>query len=130
VATKGIRGIHSTQILVCITYRTGCQVATESQNVLGWKGPYKSSSSNSPATGKDTFHQTRLLKAPSKLALNTAREGESTASLGNLCQGLTTLMVKNFFLVSNANLPFFSLKTLTLVLSLHALVKSPSPAFL
>jgi len=40
--------------------------------------------------GRDTFHQTRVLKAPSKLALNTTREGTATASLGNLGQGLIT----------------------------------------
>jgi len=34
--------------------------------------------------GRDTFHWTRLLKALSNLALNTARQGTSTASLGNL----------------------------------------------
>uniref|UniRef100_A0A8B9BSP4 Neurexophilin and PC-esterase domain family member 3 n=1 Tax=Anser brachyrhynchus TaxID=132585 RepID=A0A8B9BSP4_9AVES len=39
----------------------------------------------------DTSHQTRLLKAPSSLALNTSRDGASTASLGNLVQGLTAL---------------------------------------
>jgi len=38
------------------------------------------------------FHQPRVLRAPSSLALNTAREGAATASLGNLGQGLTTLM--------------------------------------
>jgi len=80
--------------------------------------------------GRDTFHQTRLLQAPSNLALNTAREGAATAPLGNLGQGLTTLRVKNFFLISNLNLPSFSFKLLPLVLSLHALVKSPSPALL
>ena len=62
--------------------------------------------------GRDTFHQTTLLKALSSLALNTAREGAVTASLGNLCQCLTTLMVKNFFLISNVNLPSFTLKPL------------------
>jgi len=36
-----------------------------------------------------------------QLALNTAREGAATASLGNLCQCLTTLIVKNFFLISD-----------------------------
>ncbi|KAK4813670.1 hypothetical protein QYF61_017637, partial [Mycteria americana] len=36
-----------------------------------------------------------LLKAPSSLALNTSRDGASTASLGNLFQCLTTLRVKN-----------------------------------
>jgi len=81
-----------------------------------------------PSNPHATFHQTRLLKAPSNLALNTAREGAATASLGNPGQGLTTLTVKNFFLTSNLNLTSFSLKPLPLVLSL--LVKSPSPAVL
>jgi len=43
----------------------------------------------------DPFYQARVLPAPSNLALNTAREGAATASLGNLGQGLTTLTVKN-----------------------------------
>jgi len=62
------------------------------------------------AMGRDPFHQPRLLRAPSNLALNPAREGAATASLGNLGQGLTTLTGKNFFLMSNLNLPSFSLK--------------------
>ena len=45
-------------------------------------------------------------------------------------QCLTNITGKNFFLISNLNLPLFCLKPLPLVLSLHALVKSPSPAFL
>jgi len=36
---------------------------------------------------KDTFHQTRLLKASSNLALNNSREEASTTSLGNLLVG-------------------------------------------
>ena len=44
----------------------------------------------------DIFHQTRVLRAPSSLALSTAREGAATASLGSLGQGLTTLTVKKF----------------------------------
>jgi len=60
----------------------------------------------------------------------TSREGESATSLGILVQCLTTLTVKNFFLISDLNLPSFSFKLLPLVLSLHTLVKSPSPAFL
>jgi len=99
----------------------------ESQNGLGWNGPYRSSRSNPSALGRDPFHQTRLLRAPSNLALNTAKEGAATASLGNLGQGLNTFIVKNFFLRSNLNLPSFSLKSLLVVLSLLALVKSPSP---
>ena len=78
--------------------------------------------------GRDPTHQTRVLQALSNLALSTAREGAVTASLGNVGQGLTTLTVKNFFLLSNLNLPSFSLKLLPLVLSLHALFKSPSPS--
>jgi len=62
--------------------------------------------------------------------LNTAREGAATASLGNLGQCFTTLMGKNFFLISNLNLPSFHLEPFPLVLSLHLLVKSPSPSFL
>ena len=31
-----------------------------------------------PTIGRDTFHQTKLLKAPSNLALNVSREGAST----------------------------------------------------
>ena len=83
-----------------------------------------------PAMGRDTFHYTRLLKVPFNLALNASRQGTSTASLGNLFQCLTTLIVKTLFITSNINQPSFSLKPLPLVLSLHALVQSPSPAFL
>jgi len=78
--------------------------------------------------GRDPFHQTRVLQAPPNPALNTAREGTATASLGSLGQGLTSLTGKNFFLVPTLNLPSFSLKPSSLVLSLHALVKNPSPA--
>jgi len=83
-----------------------------------------------PAISRDIFHQTRLLRAPSNLAFNTAREGAATVSLGSLGQGLTTVMGKNFFLISNRNLPSFSLEPFPLVLSLHTLVRSPSPSFL
>ena len=96
----------------------------------GWKAPLKDIQLQPPAMGRDPFRQPRVLRAPSNLALNTAREGAATASLGNLGQGLTTLRVKNFFLISSLNLPSFSLKPSPLVLSLHALVKSPSPALL
>jgi len=74
---------------------------------------------------RDPFHQPRVLQAPSNLALSTAREGAATASLGNLGQGLTTLRVKNFFLISDLNLPSFSLQPSPLVLSLQTLVQAP-----
>ena len=41
-----------------------------------------------------------LLKTPFSLVLNASREGASTAYLGNLFQGLTTLIVNNFFQIS------------------------------
>jgi len=91
---------------------------------FGLEGTLKPPSSNLPAMGRDTFHQTRLLRAPPNVALNTAREGAATASLGKLCQCLTTLIVKNFFLTSSLNLPSLSSKPSSLVLSLHTLVKS------
>ena len=49
----------------------------------------------------DIFTQTRLLRAPSSLALNVCRDGASTTSLGNLFQCFTTLIVKNFFFISS-----------------------------
>jgi len=64
-----------------------------------------------PATSRDIFHQPRVLRAPSNLALNPAREGASTASLGSLGQGLTTLTEKDFFLISSLNLFSFRFKT-------------------
>ena len=65
----------------------------------------------------------------SNLILNVSRDGASPTSLGNLGQHLSTIMVNSFFLMSNLKLPTFSLKTLPLVLPLHALVKSLSPSF-
>ena len=56
-------------------------------------------SSNPAAMGRDTFYSTRLLKAPSNLALNTSSEGAATASLGNLLQCITTLTVNFLYLI-------------------------------
>ncbi|NXW03176.1 LTN1 ligase, partial [Fregetta grallaria] len=55
------------------------------------------------------------VKAPSSLTLNVPRDGASTASLGNMFQCFTTLIVKKIFLISSLNLPSFSLKPLPLV---------------
>ena len=56
---------------------------------------------NPPAMCRVVNHQTRLPRATSSLALNASRDGASTTSLGNLFQCVTTLCVKNFFLISN-----------------------------
>ena len=50
-----------------------------------------------------------------------------TTSLGSLFQHLTTLLVKNFPLTSNLNLPSFNLKLFPLVLLLSTLSKSFLP---
>jgi len=63
--------------------------------------------------------------ATSTQFLNPSRDGDSTTSLGSLVQGLTTVSVKNFFLISNLNLPWCSLRPL---LSLHPGYFSCSPA--
>jgi len=65
--------------------------------MTGWVGrDFKTSlGSNPPATGRAPFHQPRVLPAPSNLALNTARDGAATASLGSLGWGLATLTGKN-----------------------------------
>jgi len=59
-----------------------------------WVGRDLIDGSSSSVVGVDSFHQTRLLKALSNLALNTSREGAATASVGSLCQCLTTLVVE------------------------------------
>ncbi|KAK4818126.1 hypothetical protein QYF61_006213 [Mycteria americana] len=62
-------------------------------------------------------------RAPSNLTLNVSRDGASTTSLGNLLLCFTSLIVKNFFLISSLNLPPFSLKPLLLVLLQQALLR-------
>ena len=57
-----------------------------------------------------------------------ARDGASPASLGSLGRGLTTLSVKNVFLLSWLNLPSFGLRPSPLVPLLQALLSSPSPS--
>lgn len=49
-----------------------------------------------PAMIRDDFHNLRLLQAPFNLALNASRNGAPTASLGNLCQGLTPSQERSF----------------------------------
>jgi len=43
----------------------------------------------------DIINQTRLLRAPSNLALDVSRDGALTTSLGNLGEGFTTFIIKN-----------------------------------
>ena len=76
-----------------------------------------------------SVHNTPNSAAPSSGFRAPARDTSHRIIESYLFQCFTTLMVKSFFLVSNLNLPSFSLKTFPLVLSLHTLVKSPSPRY-
>jgi len=66
------------------------------------------------------------LDATSVLLLNTWY-GDSITFLGSLFQYLTTPSENNFFLMSNLNLLWCSLRPLPLILSLVAWEKRPTP---
>lgn len=83
------------------------------------EGTLKIIQSNSLVMGRDIQHQNKLVRASSKLALNTSRCGASPTPLGILFQCITTFSTKIFFLISNPKLFSFSFKPFTLVLSLH-----------
>ena len=68
--------------------------------------------------------QSRLLSTVSRRLLHIAKGGDSTASLGNLCQGSVTLTGKKCFLMFRGHLLCFSLRPLPLVLSLDTTEKS------
>jgi len=59
---------------------------------------------SSELLNRDISNYTRLRRALSNLILNTSREWASTTSPSKLCQCFTTLVVKNFFLMSSLNL--------------------------
>ena len=104
-----------------------CELRSENHRIMEWvrlEGTLKLIWFQPPCHQQGHLPPAQL-RAPSNLALSPAREGAATASLGNLGQGLTTLMGKNFFLISNLNLPSFSLQPFPLVLSLHTLCKAP-----
>jgi len=72
----------------------------------------------------------QVAQSPLQPGLECFQGWASTTTLGNPFQCLTTLIVKNFFLISSLNLPSLSLKPLLLVLSQQALLKRFSPSFL
>lgn len=65
--------------------------------------------------GRSTSDQIKLPKSPSSLALNTSKDGASTASLGDLFQCLIPLVAEKFFLEIRLNPAYFNLKPLLLV---------------
>lgn len=78
---------------------------TEFSDGLGSNGPQRSTISNPSALGRDFFQQTRLLRASSNLALNTARDGGIYSFSEQPVPESTTLTGKNLFQISNLN-PF------------------------
>jgi len=62
------------------------------------------------------------LRATSPWFWNTSRDGDPTTPLGSLCQSLTILSEKNFFLNIQPELPWHNLRPLSLVLLLCAWV--------
>lgn len=112
--TGEIKRLSQKSVVFLTAAGTLCIVTTRygySQNGLGWKGPQKSRSSNSPPTGNDANHQIKLLRASSILALNTFRD---RASMGNLFQCFTTLLAIYFFPNIQSKFTCFYFKTITL----------------
>jgi len=100
----------------------------ESQNQLSWtKWPLKVPS-NTPAVSRNTHSSIRCSEPHSPWPW-CLHEWHTTISLANLCQCLTTFIVKNFF-ISTLNLPCFNLKPFPLALSQQILLRSLPPSFL
>ncbi|KAK4807110.1 hypothetical protein QYF61_018451 [Mycteria americana] len=118
VEDRGKEGIKH----LCFVYIPICE--------FGLEGNFKGHLVQPPCNEQGHLQLDQVAQSPDKLTLTVSRDGASTTSLGNLFQCFTTLIVKNFFLISSLNLPSFSLKPLPLVLSQQALVKSLAPSFL
>lgn len=114
------------QLQSCMKEELQNQKIIDSWNSLGWKRPRRSSSSKS-FCGLEHLPQIAQSLIQS---LNTSRAGISVAPLVNPFQCLTTLRVKNYFLISNLNLMSFSVKPLSIALSLYVPVMSLSPVLL
>lgn len=83
-----------------------------------------------PSMGRGTFYCIRLFWGTSNVTLNTASDGASTTSLGNLFHCLVALIVKNFFLIANLTFLLSVDSPYCLVLSLNARVKKSLSGFL
>jgi len=77
---------------------------------------------------RDTYRYTRLLRDLSRLTLDVARDGTSNISVGNLCQCFTTVIIKNFVLISDLNILCSSLKLSPFVLSQQIQLKRLAPS--
>ena len=72
---------------------------------FGLEGTFKGHLAQTLCSEQGHLQLDQVAQSPVQLALNVSRDGASTMSLGNLCQGFTTLVVKNLFFISSLNLP-------------------------
>lgn len=91
-------------------YCTGISFILESWNALVCKGSIKIIWFQTHCRGQELSIRQSCSKPHS--ALNTFRDGAHRAFLGNQFQCFTTLIIQNFFLMSDLNLSCFSLKPL------------------
>lgn len=71
----------------------------ESNNRLSWKGPSEVIYPNSLAMSRGIYNEIRLLRVLSSLTLSVSMDVAPITPLDNLCQSLTTLIVKYIFLI-------------------------------
>jgi len=106
---------------------------SQNRRIIAWfelEGNFKGHLVQSPCNEQGHRQLDQVSQSPIQPDLECSRDGALTTSSGNQCQCFTTLIVKNFFLMSSLNLPSLSLKPLPLVLLLQALLKSLSSSFL
>lgn len=70
-----------------------------------------------PCSGQGCLALDQPAQNPIQPGLQHFRDGHPQLPLCNLCQSSTTLIMKDFFPISNLNLPFFSLKSFPSTLS-------------
>jgi len=97
---------------------------------FGWERTFRGHLAQSPCSEQGHLQLDQGAPSPIQPGLERFQRWASTISLGNLCQGFTTLTVKNFFLISSLNLPSLNLKPSSLVLFQQALLERLFPSFL
>ena len=72
---------------------------------FGLEGTFRGHLAQPPCSEQGHLPLDQVALSPSYLALNVSGDVASTTSLGSLFQCFTTLIVKEFFLISSLNLP-------------------------
>ena len=108
------------------TCRKGLAPGRQNHRMFGVGTDLCGSPSPTPCWSRVT--QSRLHSTFSRQVWNISREGDSTPSLGSLCQCSITLRGKKFFLIFSWNFLCFGLCPLPLVLSLGTTEKSLAPS--